>query len=288
MYSKVLKIATLVCLLSGLSIKSIQCSEVPPDITFNLPDYDYSKASTRLIKLREASGIAVDFRNNYYFVHEDGNNPNEVKVYNKDINLINTIKLEGIHNYDWEDITTDRQGTFWIINSKRNIITFKTDQKANLIPDSEKIIKLPAEIKDKNIESIDYIPEKKSFIIITKGHGNKVYRTSKDFTEIEYITSIPEELKMKPSGVTHHPETGNFFVLTFWGAKVVEFTPDFKTVLNILPLKTKFFYGFQPEGIDFDRDYNLIIVAEKPWYLIKGKSSIITMPLKKVTQEKSP
>lgn len=255
---------------------------------YSLSSYNYHKAVYKNIPVREASGVAVDYRNNYLFVHEDSNNPSILYVFDNNATKIKEIDLRKITNHDWEDITTDRQGTFWIIDSGGTVHSFKLDCKANLLKDSIQTWFLPEELRRKNIESIDFSPECSSFIIITKGHGNKVYLLNKDFSKLKYLTSIPEYLKMKPSGLTHHPITGHYFVLTFWGNKIVEFSQDFSIVLNVLPLKTKAFYGFQPEGIDFDADYNLIIVSEKPWYKFNGHSTIVTIPHNKFSPSHTP
>ncbi|MEW5820819.1 MAG: SdiA-regulated domain-containing protein [Cyanobacteriota bacterium] len=244
---------------------------------YNLSCYSFSNSETINIPVREASGIACDYRNNLLYVHEDSNNDNIIYVLNQNGILKHTFNLNSIKNNDWEDITTDHNGTFWIIDSRRYIHQFKTDTKGYLIKDSVKTFTLPKELLKKNIESIDYIATDNSLILILKGNKNKIYKLFLNDFSLEYIGLVPEKLKLLPSGLTHNPKTNNFFLLSFWGSKIVEFSPDFKSIIKILNFNIGVLFTFQPEGIEFDKDSNLLIVAEKPWNKLKGKSKLIKL-----------
>lgn len=245
----------------------------------NNNDFNYciKRSETVKIPVREASGIAVDLRSNLFYVHEDSHNPNVIYVFTSEGKLKNQFKLQNLVNRDWEDITGDNKGTFWIIDSKFAICEFKTDVNGNLITDSTKTYALPEELKGKNIESLDYLPDKDKFVAIFKGHDNKIFEFKLNNKHASYMGKIPDYLKAKPSGLTHNPVTGNFFVLAFWGHKIIEISPDFRKIVNIFNLPSRLLFSFQPEGIVFDQYSNLIIVCEKPWYSIKGHSRFIKL-----------
>ena len=242
-------------------------------------DYSLNIYSTERVKevklpLKEASGIECDRRNGLLFTHEDSNNTNEIYVLNSDGTFKHKFNLSNIKNNDWEDITTDNKGNFWIIDSERSIIAFKVDFNGNLVPDSIRLYPLPQDIIGKNIESIQYIKEDNTFIAVTKGNSNKIYKFDLKGSDVKYIGKVPKNLKMKPSGLTQHPITRHFFLLAFWGHKIVEFDEDFENVISEFNLPEEILFSFQPEGICFDKDFNLVIVVEKPWFKIKGKSKL--------------
>ena len=101
-----------------------------------LSDYSFDNSIKYDIPIREASGVALDPRNNLLYVHEDSFNPNKVYLFDLSGQLIKEYQLKGIKNNDWEDITTNGNGVFWIIDSKNSLIEFKTNKEGNLIDDS--------------------------------------------------------------------------------------------------------------------------------------------------------
>lgn len=238
--------------------------------SYNIYNYSLKRSTSFKIPVREASGIASDYRNNYLFIHEDSNNPPYIYVFDEKGNSINRIDLENAQNYDWEDITTDHNGTFWIINSRKSIIEFKTDPQANLLKDSVKTYTLPKELKGINVESLDYLPDENKFVAIYKGKPKSIYKFALGDKNAEYLGQI--EMSIKPSGLTHHPITENFFVIAFRGHKIVEYSKDFKKVLGTFHIPLTF--QFQPEGIEFDKDLNLIFASEKNFFSTKGKSKL--------------
>lgn len=227
------------------------------------------------IPLREASGLAIDSRNNLLYLHEDSNNKNNIYVLDNSGKLKNLINLKGFKNNDWEDITTDNKGRFWIINSRVSLLEFQANINGELIDGSIIEYDLPDQLKRKNVESIDYIAKEERIIAIYKGGGNHIYKFKPGDKKAEYIGRISKKLKMQPSGITHHPVSGNYFVVSFWGHKIVELSDNFKNIICIYSLPKGKMLSFQAEGIAFDKDLNLLITCEKPWYSIKGKSSII-------------
>lgn len=261
-------------------------SEEIPRVT-HLNNYNLKRTRQTLLPIREASGIASDFRNSLLFIHEDSNNSNIIYVINPDGTLKHKFSLNSIKNEDWEDITGDRKGTFWLIDSKTALYEFKTDLSGKLISGSIKTYELPQEFRKKNIESLDYLSSDNSFIAILKGKGNKIYSFRAGAKNATLIGSIPNNLKIKPSGLTHHPVTGNFFVVAFWGNKIVEFDNNFTKVINVLTFAEAPLYSFQPEGIEFDEDLNLYIVTEKPWYALNGSSKLIKFLKPNSTSDKN-
>ncbi|MGD9581555.1 MAG: SdiA-regulated domain-containing protein [Vampirovibrionia bacterium] len=244
---------------------------------------NYSLQNSIKVKLpgSEASGIAYDPKINSFFIHEDSNNTNQLIVVDDNGKFKYRITLMPLKNNDWEDITTNREGRFWIIDSRRSLYQFDIDINGQLVPDSIISYSLPDELAGKNIESIDYSDVDKSIVAIFKGSDNLIYKFMPGDKNAIYLGKIPESLNILPSALTHNKLSGNYFVLAFSGKKIVEFTPDFKKILNVMPLPKRNFYSFQAEGIDFDDDNNLVIVLEKPWYSLFGHSKFIKMYYKK-------
>lgn len=242
------------------------------DIKYFLTDYDLSRSRSFKIPIPEASGVAVDFRNNYMYIHDDSGNLSNVYVFNTDGTLINTIELTDVSFYDWEDITTDRAGLFWIIDSRKKLIEFQADIEGKLVPDSVKMYDLPSQLVEKNVESLDYLPEEDAFIAIFKEKEHNVYKFKRGEAEATLISYIPSFLRLKPSGLTHHPKNGNFYMIAFRGHKIVELSPDFQKVIGTFNIPLA--HQFQPEAIDFDKHLNLIFASEKNWFSSGGKSKV--------------
>jgi uncharacterized protein YjiK len=254
---------------------AVKAGAQPEEILPCLNQYSFERSLKTKIPIREASGLAFDPRNNLFYVHEDSFNPNEVYILDNTGKLVKTITLTGIINNDWEDITTEGKGTFWIINSQHNLIEFKTDLEANLVKDSIKSYPLPDPLKSFNIESLEYIPAENTFVIVAKSSKNEIYKFAIGDKNAEFIGTIPKKYRIQSSGLVLNPSNGNFFLLSFWGHKILELTPDFKEVVCVLPMPASL--SFQPEGIAFDKDSNLVIVAEKPWYSLRGKSTLLKL-----------
>lgn len=265
---------TLALFILSLSfISSSIAKELKEQIT--LKNYSMDNSNEITIPIKEASGVAVDRRSGLIYIHEDSNNSNKVYVFNNDGKLKNKFSLKGFKNHDWEDITGDGNGTFWIIDSKVSIGEFKADVNGDLIDDSIKTYFLPKELIGKNVESLDYLPEENKFIAIYKGKDQKIYKFSLGDESAKLLGKIPKRLKVKPSGLCHNPQNGHFYMISFWGHKIIEFSSDFKKVLNVLEMPESL--SFQPEGIDFDKNLNLLIVVEKPWHTVNGHSKLIKL-----------
>lgn len=247
----------------------------------SLKDYSLKNAITVKLPIREASGVAYDKRSNAFYIHEDSNNSNKILVTDTNGETKHYISLNGIKNNDWEDITCNNEGTLWIIDSRKSLYEFKVDTNGLLIKDSIRCFELPEQLQGKNIESIDYLPDRNTFTALFKGKGNKIYQFKAGDKKAKLIGKIPELLKIKPSGLTHNKKKSHFFVLAFAGKKIVEFDSSFKTILNVMHLPKNNFFTYQAEGIDFDDNNNIVIVIEKPWYSLNGHSKFTKLLYKK-------
>ena len=65
------------------------------------------------IDVWEASGIVVNDYDSYW-LHNDAENPTEIFEMDANCNVVRTITLDGVHNYDWEDFCKDNDGNFYV------------------------------------------------------------------------------------------------------------------------------------------------------------------------------
>lgn len=114
--------------------------------------------------LNEASGIALDPNSNLVWMLNDGGNPAELYGFNKQGEILKTLKIDAENN-DWEDLTTDKAGNIYIgdfgnNNNKRKDLAILKISKDSL---NNK--------KDTAVERISfYYPDQKKFPPKKKKH----------------------------------------------------------------------------------------------------------------------
>jgi len=92
----------------------------------------HAKAKLRVSKIctlpkimYESSGLA--YLKNFLITHNDGGNRSELYVLDEKGNHKKTIKVEGVKNYDWEDLALDKNQNLYIgdfgnnLNSRKNL-----------------------------------------------------------------------------------------------------------------------------------------------------------------------
>lgn len=71
------------------------------------------------LQLRESSGLRVSLPNRLW-THNDAGNTNQIYCFDTTGAIVRTITLSNIQNIDWEDITADPQGNFYINDAGNN------------------------------------------------------------------------------------------------------------------------------------------------------------------------
>lgn len=92
------------------------------DVNFKLPK-----------KLKEVSGI-ISSKNNTIWAIADSGNPNEIYEVNSNGAIVNTIELTNVQNNDWEEITSDTEGSLYLgdfgnnDNDRKDLAIYKIDK----------------------------------------------------------------------------------------------------------------------------------------------------------------
>ena len=133
--------------------------------------------------INESSGLVYNKDNNSFFTVNDGGG--SATVYNIDStgNIIQSILIPGATNYDWEEITLDKNGNLYIgdfgnnFNNRKNLTIYKY----NLLNKNVDIIEFkysdqnnfPPEKKFKNFDCEAMVVMNDSLYLFSKNRGNK-------------------------------------------------------------------------------------------------------------------
>lgn len=85
------------------------------------------------LELKEASGL--EFVNGVLYTHEDSGNKNKIYTLDPATGATQDIKVKGIKNIDWEDITSDAEGSLYVgdtgnnDNDRHDLALHKVDPK---------------------------------------------------------------------------------------------------------------------------------------------------------------
>jgi hypothetical protein len=101
------------------------------------PDFKISRSGKTA--LRESSGLAKADSANLYWTHPDSGNEAALYLINKQGDLLDTLSLPFLKNIDWEDITRDEAGNFYIgdfgnnSNARKNLVIHKLNAQGEFM-----------------------------------------------------------------------------------------------------------------------------------------------------------
>lgn len=134
--------------------------------------------------LSEVSGI-VTYNQNLAWVIEDNGNKDQIYAVNLKAGLVKKFKVKDAQNIDWEDLTTDKNGNFYVgdfgnnNNDRKNLTIYKLPN-----PEVEKGDKISSEkITFQYPEQQDFPPKKNGMLYDAEAFfhwGNHLYLFTKD------------------------------------------------------------------------------------------------------------
>ncbi|GAB3714479.1 hypothetical protein GCM10027592_54300 [Spirosoma flavus] len=222
-------------------------------------------------KLKEISGLTFYKGNKLLCVQDE-----EAVVYEFDTGTGKVTNEFGFGGYgDFEGIEYVN-GEVYVLESNGDLFRFK--------PDSKEIGRTKTELPKKTeVEGLGYDPKTKRLLIaVKKGGGSSSDKAVYSFDLLNRavfkdMSLNDEQLKgagidpkdYKPSGIAVHPITGDWYVLTSAGKRLV-ITSRRAKIMYSAPLDAKLFR--QPEGICFAPNGDLYIASEgdgKKGYILK-------------------
>jgi hypothetical protein len=115
-------------------------NNVPVDNTaFDRIKSDFSIQRAGKTILRESSGLALADSSAYYWTHADSGNEAALYLINDKGDLLDTLSLPFLKNIDWEDITRDELGNFYIgdfgnnSNARKNLVIHKLNAQGEFM-----------------------------------------------------------------------------------------------------------------------------------------------------------
>jgi hypothetical protein len=223
--------------------------------------------------LKETSAIEKTSTSDLLWIIEDAGNKNNLYGLDSKLNIEKNIEIENVQNIDWEDLTSDDEGSIYIgdfgNNSKKRknfaIYKVKHPENANESVNAEVItFKLPKDMKSEDFES--FFLYKDYFYIFSKDPKKceliKVPNQIGDH-EARYISEV--KLKGKNTKVTSADisEDGKTVVLLnhdkLW--KLAGFKGDdfFNGDIEAIDFE----HDSQKEGINFINSNTVLITDEK-------------------------
>ena len=223
--------------------------------------------------LKETSAIEKTATSDILWVIEDAGNKNNLYGLNTKGDIIKDISIDNVQNIDWEDLTSDAEGTIYIgdfgNNSKKRksfaIYKISNPENAKATAKAEVItFKLPAGMKSEDFESFFIYND--TFYLFSKTHKKcKLFKVPNQIGDHEarYISEF--KLKGKNTKVTSADisDDGKTVVLLnhdqLW--KLTNYTGDNFFSGNIEAIK--FDHDSQKEGINFISTNKVLITDEK-------------------------
>lgn len=171
-------------------------------------------------KLKEVSGMTYMSDNQSIWCLEDSGNKNELYQIDSIGILKKTITIDHTENIDWEDITKDSQGNFYIgdfgnnDNDRKNLCIYKIN-----VDDLNKVSANPAyKITFQYPEQIDFPPKKKNLVFDVEGFfklNNNFYlitkNRSKNFDGSAMVYKIPNSAGNHQATLVARIHTGTNF-----------------------------------------------------------------------------
>ena len=159
-------------------------------------------------EISESSGLIMDADGNFW-THGDDKNPSELYQFDTLGNLLRTLSFKNIQNVDWEDITIDYDGNFWIgdvgnNDSDREDLAIYKVSNPNLHDSDEvwasvlsinypdqSVIPSPIGNRNFDVEGIAFFRD--SILLITK---NRAYPNS-GYVKVYAVPAIPGKLEAR-------------------------------------------------------------------------------------------
>jgi len=100
---------------------------------------DFKIQRTGKTILRESSGLALADSSGYYWTHTDSGNEAALYLINQAGDLLDTLALPYLRNIDWEDISRDDAGNFYIgdfgnnANKRKNLLIHKLNANGEFV-----------------------------------------------------------------------------------------------------------------------------------------------------------
>lgn len=262
-----------------LFVSSAHSQRIHPEYTYELPS-----------ALRESSGL--EFFNNQFITHNDGDNESLLFVMDKKAVLKKCLKLNETRNFDWEDLTLDDSSFLYIADIGNNMNQRKDQMIYKLNPDKNekpKEIKIhfadqrmfPPSAENMNFDAEAIIWFNDSLFIFSKNN-------TKPFTGYSKLYAVPD----LPGEYTVSPRD-SFCMgrLGFLQEAVTsaDMHPDKKKLVIISCNKLWLFYDFtgsdffgghsaeflfhnftQKEAVAFDNKNNLYVTDERTTSFLGG------------------
>lgn len=238
--------------------------------------------------LKETSGITLSADQNNYWVIEDHGNKNVIYGLDFNADIIAEIKVKGIENNDWEDITNDSDGFTYIgdfgnnDNERKDLAIYKI--KIDASQEETEVLQTTTfsypEQKDFPPKKNDLLYDCEAFIVY-KGHFYLFTKNrSKNFdgTFLVYkvlnkngdgnaalVGTIKLDGKYSESAITSaviNQNQDQIFLLSHSNIfKLTDFTPDHFDRVNVEKISLN--DDSQKEAITFKGDNTLIIADER-------------------------
>lgn len=265
-------------------VKEKKIKDEPVDSNSGLNNYNLNSENPEIIylpkELKEISGITMT-PDGRMFAEQD-----EIGIiFEVDYKAGKIIKYFSVGNpvlkEDFEDIVFAKN-KFYLLNSNGDIYEFEEGENGSSV--QYKIHKTGLR-KSNDVEGMCYDSDTNSLLLALKGkpgadlEGEKaVYSFSLDSMKMDekprFILPL-EEIKnvFNPSGIQKNLKTGTFFIIAANGNEIIEVNKGGKILgRHKLPASVH----KQPEGIAFDRDFNLYISNEGK----SGKGYIVVYPIR--------
>ncbi|GAB3947534.1 hypothetical protein GCM10028805_19950 [Spirosoma harenae] len=221
-------------------------------------------------ELTEISGLTYFKEDKLLCVQDE-----EAVVYVFDTKKGKVTKDFGFGGYgDFEGIEYIND-EIYVLESNGNLFRFK--------PESKQIGRTKTDLpKNTEVEGLGYDPKTKRLLIAVKNGGgsadkavysfdllNKAVFRDMSLNDVQLKAANIDPKKYKPSGIAVHPITGEWYILTAAGKRLVITSRQAKIKYSE-PLDPKLFR--QPEGICFSPNGDLFIASEgagKKGYILK-------------------
>jgi hypothetical protein len=223
-------------------------------------------------ELREASGIAVGRRNaGILWVHNDSGEP---VLFALDTlgNVRGKIRINGVANDDWEDISAGDCGGNWclFIGAIGDNLQNRTDRAIHMIPEpalSDAAVTVDRSIeyqmqKPEDTEALFVVGEK--YYAITKGRSGPILLYSiPDATVLQQLTTGLVQLPDMVTGAAATADGKHVVIRTYSSVQLYSFAdgkllPILAHSVDLQPLRE-----FQGEGVDITSEGVIYLVSER-------------------------
>ncbi|ACT95216.1 conserved hypothetical protein [Dyadobacter fermentans DSM 18053] len=252
-----------------LAVKTVFCTCQPDHRTNDFKKvkshYKISKIGKLPAVASESSGLAKGAQHGTFWTHNDSGGRPELYLFAPDGKLLDTKAVPDARNVDWEDLTQDTAGNFYIGDFGNNNLNRKTLDIYKYNPQQARTERITFRYAGQPVDCEAFFHHRDSLFLFSKNQGKdnwvKMYRLPVQKGEHSLVPSDSIRINSPVTSAAISPDGKTFALLTY--GKVLLFETAGGNVDFSKPMGCFRFSRKQTEAIEFLNNTDMVMTNEQ-------------------------